>query len=133
MEYGLVVHVLGWHHGLDDILHEVSVDLVIGDVRRMLSGNENGVHANGNHGTALLLVLNCHLGLAVRPQPCHAAIFPHLHPQRQLRPLFNASFHVDETQRSYTSKVLQGAPQDMQLSASSKVNQTDKQMMSSAI
>ncbi len=32
VENGLVIHVLGRHHRLDDILHQVLVDLVIGHV-----------------------------------------------------------------------------------------------------
>jgi len=32
VEDGLVIHVLGRHHWLDDILHQVLVDLVIGHI-----------------------------------------------------------------------------------------------------
>ena len=79
MEDGLVVQVLGWHHGLDDVLHEVLVDLVIGHVWGVLGGDEDGVHPLRHHGPIILLVLHCHLGLAVGPQPGHCAVLPHLH------------------------------------------------------
>ena len=78
MEDGLVVEVLLWHDGLDDMLHEVSVDLVVGDVGGVLGGDEDGVHADGRQGAALLLVLHRHLRLAVRPQPADCAILAHL-------------------------------------------------------
>lgn len=78
MEDGLVIKVLGRNDRLDDVLHEVGVDLVIGDVGGVLRGDEDGVHADGNHCAAVLLVLNRHLRLAVWSQPWHAAILPHL-------------------------------------------------------
>ena len=78
MEDGLVIKVLGGDDGLDDVLHEVSVDLVVGDVGGVLGGDEDGVHADGNHGTPVLLVLYGHLRLAVWPQPWHAPVLPHL-------------------------------------------------------
>ena len=36
VENGLVVHVLGRHHWLDDILHQVFVDLVIAHICRQM-------------------------------------------------------------------------------------------------
>ena len=79
MEDGLVVQVLGGHHSLDDVLHEVLVDLVVGHVRGVLGGDKDGVHALGDHGAVLLLVLHGDLGLAVRAQPGHLTVLPHLH------------------------------------------------------
>lgn len=49
------------HHWLDHVLHQVLLDLVVGHVGVVLGGDEDGVHAQGHHGTALLLVLNGHL------------------------------------------------------------------------
>lgn len=85
VEDGLVVQVLLGHDGLDDVLHEVSVDLVVGDVGRVLCGDEDGVHADGGQGAALLLVLHCHLGLAVWPQPADCAVLAHLRPVTKQR------------------------------------------------
>ncbi len=83
MEDGLVVQVLLGHDRLDDVLHKVCVDLVIGDVGRVLRGDEDGVHTNGCQSAALLLVLHRHLGLAVWPQPADCAILAHLRPVRE--------------------------------------------------
>ena len=79
MEDGLVIQVFGRDDGLDHVLHEVLVDLVVSHVWGVLSGNEDGVHALGDHGTVILLVLDSHLGLAIRPQPGYRAVLPHLH------------------------------------------------------
>jgi hypothetical protein len=78
MEDGFVIQVLGGHHGFDDVLHQVLVDLVVGDVWGVLGGDEDGVHAQGDHGAALLFVFHRHLGLAVRSQPCDAPALPDL-------------------------------------------------------
>ena len=85
MEDGLVVQVLGGHDGLDNVLHQVLVDLVVGDVRGVLGGDEDGVHALGDHGTVLLLVLHSHLGLPIGTQPGYLAVLPHLHGHPQCR------------------------------------------------
>lgn len=78
VEDGLVVEVLLGHDGLDDMLHEVGMDLVVGDVGRVLRGDEDGVHADGRQSAALLLVLNSHLCLAVWSQPADCAVLAHL-------------------------------------------------------
>mmetsp|Transcript_718 Transcript_718/g.2130 ORF Transcript_718/g.2130 Transcript_718/m.2130 type:complete len:265 (+) Transcript_718:788-1582(+) len=92
VEDGLVVQVLGRHHGLDDVLHQVLVDLVVGDILVVLGGDEDGVHAHGDHGATLLLVLHGHLGLPVGAQPRHAAVLAHL---GQLEPELGGQ-HVGE-------------------------------------
>jgi len=63
---------------LDDVLHEVLVDLVVGDVLIVLGGDEDGVYTQGDHGAALLAVLNGHLGLAIGAQPWDGAVLAHL-------------------------------------------------------
>ena len=63
---------------LDDVLHEVLVDLVVGDVLIVLGGDEDGVNTQGDHGAALLAVLNSHLGLAIGTQPGDGAVLAHL-------------------------------------------------------
>lgn len=78
VEDGLVVQVLGRDDRLNDVLHQVLVDLVVGHVGGVLGGDQDGVHALGHHGAVVLLVLHSHLGLAVRPQPRHGAVLPHL-------------------------------------------------------
>ena len=79
MEDGLVIEVFGRHDSLDHVLHEVLVDLVISHVWGVLGRDKDGVHALGHHGSVILLVLNGHLSLAIRPQPRHCAILPDLH------------------------------------------------------
>lgn len=78
MEDGLVVQILGGHDCLDDMLHEVFVDLVVSHVWRVLGGDEDGMHPLGDHGSIILLVLDSDLGLAIWPQPRHSSILPHL-------------------------------------------------------
>lgn len=81
MEDGFVVEVFGWDYSLDDVLHEVLVDLIVGDLRRVLCGDEDGVNALRDHGTPVLLVLDGDLRLAVRSQPGHCAVLPYLQAQ----------------------------------------------------
>lgn len=76
MEDGFVVQVLGRHDGLDDVLHELFMNVVIGHVWRVLCGNQDGVHAQRHHGTPIVPVLDGHLRLAIWPQPWASAIFP---------------------------------------------------------
>lgn len=79
MEDGLVIQILGRHNRLDDVLHEVLVDLVVGDVWGVLRGDQDGVHPLRDHGSVFLLVLDCDLRLPVWPQPRNRAILPGLH------------------------------------------------------
>jgi len=75
---GLVIEVLGGHHRLDDVLHQLLRDVIVGDVRRVLGGDEDGVHALGHHGAALVDVLAGHLGLAVGAHPRAGAVLADL-------------------------------------------------------
>ena len=64
VEDGLVVQVLSGHDSLDHVLHQVSADLLVRDVGRVLGGDEDGVHADGledagDHGVTF--VLHSHL------------------------------------------------------------------------
>ena len=75
---GAVVEVLGGDDGLDDVLHEVGVDLVVRDALVVLRGDQHGVDALGHHGAALALVLDGDLGLAVGAQPRADAVLADL-------------------------------------------------------
>ncbi len=44
----------------------------------MLCGNQDGVDTLWDHSSIDLLVLNCDLSLAIRPQPANSAILPDL-------------------------------------------------------
>lgn len=81
MENGLVIQVLRWHDWLDDMLHKILVDLIVGDVWGVLCGDEDGVYSLWDHGSVYLLVLDCDLCLAVWAQPGDCAILPDLHMQ----------------------------------------------------
>ena len=85
MEDGLVIKVLLGDDRLDDVLHEIGMDLVVGDVWGVLGGDQDGVHADGGQHIALLLVLHGDLGLAIRPQPRHLPVLAHLSPHNQRR------------------------------------------------
>lgn len=71
---GLVVEVLGGDDLLDDLLLDLLAELVGTDLRSVLGGNNNGVYADRDDGAAVVLVLNSHLGLGVRPEPGQRAV-----------------------------------------------------------
>lgn len=75
---GLLVEVLGRHDGLDDVLKELSLDLVLGDLLVVLGGDDDGVHAHGDGAATLHAVLAGHLGLAVRAHPRADAVLADL-------------------------------------------------------
>jgi hypothetical protein len=54
---------------LDDVLHEILCDLLVGDSLIVLGGDHHSVDAEGDHGTVLLLVLNDNLSLAIGADP----------------------------------------------------------------
>ena len=71
---GAVVEVLGWDHLLDDLLLDLGAELLGGDFGGVLKGDDNGVDAEGDDGTAILLVLNSDLGLGIRSDPRKGAV-----------------------------------------------------------
>jgi len=66
---GVVIEVLCRDNWLDDVLHEVLLDLLVGDLSVVLGGDDNGVDPEWDHGATLVLVFTCHLGLAIWPHP----------------------------------------------------------------
>ena len=69
MEDCLLIKVLLGNDRLDDMLLQVSSNLIVGDCLIMLGRDEDGVDTDRDPGTALIAVLNSHLGLPVRPEP----------------------------------------------------------------
>mmetsp|Transcript_2115 Transcript_2115/g.3182 ORF Transcript_2115/g.3182 Transcript_2115/m.3182 type:complete len:258 (-) Transcript_2115:342-1115(-) len=78
VEDGLVIEVLLGNNGLDNVLHEVLTDLLIGDIRVMLGRDEDGMNADGDHSTTLTLVLDGDLGLAVGTEPGASSVLADL-------------------------------------------------------
>ena len=69
MVNGLVVEVLFGDDWLDDVFHEVVLDLFLGDILRVLRGDDNGVDADRRWDAILELVLAGDLRLAVGADP----------------------------------------------------------------
>lgn len=75
----LVVQVLGIDHVVDHVFLNALLDIGVGDVRVVLGGEEDGVHPQGlDHAVGQELVLDRHLGLAIRTGPRQNAFFPAL-------------------------------------------------------
>ena len=71
---GLLIEVLGGDGGLDDLLKDLLAELLGGDLGSVLSGDDDGVNAEGNNGAIVVLVLNGDLGLGVGAEPREGAI-----------------------------------------------------------
>lgn len=71
---GLLIEVLGGDDRLDDVLHDVLVNLLVGDVGLVLGGDDDGVDADGDHAAVLLLVLDGDLGLTIGAQPLEGSV-----------------------------------------------------------
>jgi len=69
VEDDLVVKVLGGNDDLDDLLEELLADGLVVDIRGVLSGDDDGVDALGDHGAIVILVLDGDLGLGVGTEP----------------------------------------------------------------
>ena len=75
---GALIEVLGWDDELDDVLDEVGSDLLLGDIRGVLGGDDDGVDADWDHSAVDRLVLNGDLGLSVRADPVEDALLADL-------------------------------------------------------
>lgn len=71
---GLVVKVLSGDGGLDDLLKDLLAELLGGDVRGVLGRHDDGVDADRDNGTVVVLVLNGDLSLGVGAQPGEGAV-----------------------------------------------------------
>lgn len=74
VEDGVGVEVLFRDNLLDDFVHQVFGNLLVGDGFVVLSGDQDGVHTLRDHGTAFVFVLNGDLGLTIRAHPRAGAI-----------------------------------------------------------
>ena len=78
VEDGLLIKVLLRDDRLDDMLLEVSSNLIVGDCLVVLGRDEDSVDSDGHHGTTIIAVLNSHLGLSIRPEPGAGPVLAHL-------------------------------------------------------
>mmetsp|Transcript_50661 Transcript_50661/g.115108 ORF Transcript_50661/g.115108 Transcript_50661/m.115108 type:complete len:258 (+) Transcript_50661:645-1418(+) len=79
MIHSLIIQVLGRHNRLDHMLHDVSTNLLVGHILRMLSRDQDSVHALGLHrAIRTRLVLHGHLRLPVRSHPRASPVLAHL-------------------------------------------------------
>ena len=61
----LVIKVLGGNGSLDDLLQDLLAEFLGGYVGTMLCRHDDGVDAQGNNGTVIMLILNRDLGFGV--------------------------------------------------------------------
>lgn len=70
---GTVIEEVSGDNLLDDLLLDLLAELLSADLLSVLGGDDNGVDAEGDGGTAILLVLDGDLGLGVRKEPRESA------------------------------------------------------------
>lgn len=71
---GLLIQVSGRDGLLDDLVQDLLAELLGGDVLAVLGRDDDGVDAERNDGTVVVLVLDGDLGLGVGAQPREGAI-----------------------------------------------------------
>ena len=74
---GVLVDVLLRNYRADDVLLEISLNLLVADAVGVLRGDEDSVDALGDRDAIDFLVLDGDLRLAVRPNPGHDALLAH--------------------------------------------------------
>mmetsp|Transcript_17406 Transcript_17406/g.25745 ORF Transcript_17406/g.25745 Transcript_17406/m.25745 type:complete len:244 (-) Transcript_17406:96-827(-) len=75
---GLFVQELFGNNGLDDMLHKVRCNLLVGNILRVLRRDDNGVNALGDRNSVLQFVLARDLGLSIGTDPCAGSILADL-------------------------------------------------------
>ena len=91
VRFSLFILQPGTIDGLNDVLHVVGGDLFVGDVLRVLGGDDNGVDALGDWYSIDQLVLTRDLRLSTGANPVAGAVLAHL---RSLEPKLVASMWV---------------------------------------
>ncbi len=71
---GVLIEVLGWDNLLDNLLEDLLAELLSGDGLGVLGGDNDGVNAEWDNGTTIVLVLHGNLGLGIWSQPWDGAI-----------------------------------------------------------
>ena len=67
VENGYLIKILFKNDRLDNMLFEVSGNFIICNSLVMLGGDEDSVNMYWNHGTVIIVVLNCKLGFTIKP------------------------------------------------------------------
>ena len=78
MENRLVVDEVLWHDSVDDLLAQILPNLLIRDVRGVLSRDNDGVNTERGELAVVVLVLDRHLGLSVWANPVKGAVLSDL-------------------------------------------------------
>lgn len=71
---GVLIEVLGWDGGLDDLLKDLLTELLGGDVLRVLGRDDDSLDLLWDNSSTIVLVLNGDLGLGVWAQPWEGTI-----------------------------------------------------------
>ncbi|KAL4273017.1 hypothetical protein GQ457_13G023280 [Hibiscus cannabinus] len=75
VENGFLIEVLLGDDRFDYVLLQIGGDLVVGHGLVVLSGDEDGVDTNGNHGAFIVVILDGDLSLAVGSEPRAGPVF----------------------------------------------------------
>ena len=74
----LVVQKLRGDDRLDDMLHQILMDLLVAHVVVVLIGDNDRMNTNGDHMAVIVLVLNGNLSLTVRTNPLKGSILTNI-------------------------------------------------------
>ncbi|KAL4579208.1 hypothetical protein LXL04_015346 [Taraxacum kok-saghyz] len=74
MEDGFFIEVVFRDDWFDDVFLEICCDFIVGDSFIVLGGDENGVDTKWDHGSVIVMVLDCYLGFSVGSEPCTGAV-----------------------------------------------------------
>lgn len=72
---GLVIEILGRDDRLDDMLHKLCLELLLGKLLSVLCGDDNSVDTDRNRTAVIHSVLDGNLGLSIRSNQWAHAIF----------------------------------------------------------
>jgi len=75
---GLVIEILGRDDLLDDLSDESVFDEFVGDILRMLGGDDDGVDTDRGHVTSVTEILDGDLGLAIWAEPVVVSVVSEL-------------------------------------------------------
>lgn len=100
---------------LDDNFQQVLADFFVGGLLKMLSGDDNSVHADGGDGTLVVLVLNGDLSLDVRESPPQSAVVS------AFRQALAQLSGVDVSQRHHFGRLVSGIAEHVTLITSTQI------------